>query len=100
MAFKDHSRQGICDVCEKETEVVVCSSRYGPLSNAYCEACFDRGYQPYGDLVAYIACAGGFPNEISEAYVTDVRRILRWLNIPESKFAEDVDRAIEEMLEI
>ena len=97
MAFKDYSRQGTCDFCEKETEVVVCSGGYGPVSNAYCETCHSGGLQPYDIMVAYIACAGRFPDDVNEGYVKDVRRILQKMQISEEKFVEDVDAAIEEM---
>jgi hypothetical protein len=45
-------------------------------------------------MVAYISCAGRFPDEINPSYVKDIRRILEKINISEEQFVKDVDEAI------
>lgn len=87
--------KGVCDVCGKETQVVTCASNYGPVSFAYCKNCLSERLEPYSALVAYISCAGHFPNEISQPFVLDVKRILGKLKISESTFIHDVDKAID-----
>lgn len=93
MKFEDLCSIGKCDVCGKEDAVVVLSSNYGPVSFAYCKDCLSNGLEPYGAVVAYISCAGHFPEEINEAYVKDVRKILKSLNIEEKQFIEDCEKA-------
>jgi hypothetical protein len=87
---------GVCDICEKETEVCVCSSTMGAVSLAYCKECERKDLEPYGIMVAYISCAGKFPEDINEGYQTKVRRILQELNISEEQFIEDCNKANEE----
>jgi hypothetical protein len=87
-----------CDVCGKEnTEIYVCASTMGAVSFGYCSDCLSKGLEPYDAMVAYIACAGRFPDDINEMYQRQVRRILKWLKISEEKFIEDVNKAITEM---
>ena len=42
---------GKCEVCGKETEVVVACSACGAISSAYCHRCLEHSYEPYGNLV-------------------------------------------------
>ena len=95
--FYEYNLDGVCDVCHKHVKVVVCCGGYGPISNAYCEECYSKGLQPYEVMVAYLSCAGRFPDDISPGYVKDVRRILAEMDIPEEKFIKDIDEAIEEL---
>jgi len=97
--FKDYCHNGKCDVCGKETEVVVCSSSMGAISFAYCENCFDKRLEPYGAMVAYVSSAGHFPEDINENYQKLCRHILSELNITEDQFIKDVDEAIREEIE-
>lgn len=42
---------GKCDVCGKETEVIVVCSTCGAISFAYCDECLNAGREPYDALV-------------------------------------------------
>lgn len=42
---------GKCDVCGKETEVIVVCSTCGAISFAYCYECLNAGREPYDALV-------------------------------------------------
>lgn len=97
MAFKDYCHDGKCDVCGVETKTVVCASKMGAVSFAYCEDCFNKGLEPYGVMVAYVSCAGRFPDDINERYRELCRNILKELNISEEQFIKDVDAAIKEI---
>lgn len=96
MNFKAIAHSGKCDVCGKKTDVAVLSSSYGPICYAYCEDCLTKRLEPYSAMVAYISCAGEFPNDINPIYVKDVRRILKEMNISEDKFIDDVKKLISE----
>lgn len=97
MKFEDISYKGKCDVCGKETDVAPLASAYGAVSWAYCKDCLNKGLEPYGAVVSYISCAGHFPEDINEAYVNDVRRILKEFNITEEQFIKDCEKSNEEM---
>lgn len=88
---------GKCDVCGKETDVQVAASTMGGISFAYCFDCLHKDLEPYGAMVAYIACAGRFPDEINEQYQQHVRYILEGLGVSEDRFIADVDKDIKEM---
>ena len=51
-------------------------------------------------VVAYIACAGRFPEDINEAYCADVRRMLPLWGKTEAEFIRDVDAMIQRMEEL
>ena len=38
---------GICEICEKETEVFACFSTTEPISFLCCKDCFKKGLEPY-----------------------------------------------------
>ena len=97
MAFEDYCADGTCDVCGKRDKVVVCASTMGACSFAYCEKCFDKQLEPYGAMVAYISCAGHFPEDVNEGYRELVRHILGGLGKTEEQFIADVDKSINEM---
>jgi hypothetical protein len=97
--FSELSRPGKCDVCGKETDVVVCASSMGATSYAYCEDCLNKGLEPYDAMVSYIACAGRFPDDINSTYQEHCRNILNELNISEDKFIADVDKCSLELYE-
>lgn len=94
--FEKYAHAGTCDVCGKKTDVIVCASVFGPISYAYCRDCFDNYLEPYHAMVAYISCAGYFPDEINEEYQKLCRHILNGLGILEEKFIEDVKKAVED----
>lgn len=94
--FEEMSFEGKCDVCGKETKVVVCASSMGAISYKYCEDCLRKGLEPYGGMVAYISCAGRFPDDINPAYVDYVRRVLNALGKTEEEFIADCNKANEE----
>lgn len=85
-----------CDVCGKEVETYVACSGYGAASYAYCKECLENGREPYNAMVAYISCAGHFPDDINKAYQEDVRRQLKLHGTSEEQFIKDVDNSIEE----
>lgn len=88
----------ICDVCGKEVEkICACASTMGAISFGYCEDCLRKGLEPYYAVVAYISCAGRFPDDINETYQKHVRNILKGLNISEEQFIKDVDKSIKKM---
>ena len=97
MKFEDISHKGKCNVCGKETDVTVLASTYGACSWAYCKDCLNKGLEPYDAVVSYISCAGHFPEDINEAYVNDVRRMLKEFNITEEQFIKDCEKSNEEM---
>ena len=84
-----------CDVCGKESETFVTCSAYGAISYAYCKECLANGREPYNAIVAYISCAGHFPDDINKVYQEDVRRQLKLHGISEEQFIMDVDNAIK-----
>lgn len=83
-----------CDVCGKEENIHVHASTMGPISLAYCTACLEAGLEPYNIMVAYISCAGKFPEDINEKFQKRVRTILKGLNISEEQFIKDVNIAL------
>ena len=85
-----------CDVCGKECEAFVAASAYGPISFAYCRECLANGREPYRAIVDYIACAGHFPDDINEAYRTDVYKQLELHGVSEEQFIKDVNEYIAE----
>lgn len=85
-----------CDVCGSTDGVEVFASTMGPVSLAYCAECQKKRLEPYEYMVAYISCAGNFPEDINEAYVDHVRRILKELDISEEKFIADCKKSEEE----
>ena len=89
---------GECDVCGKENvHINVRASIMGPVSFAYCDDCLDKGLEPYGAMVSYIACAGHFPEDINPAYQDHVRKILKGLGKSEEEFIKDVNDAIKDL---
>ena len=98
--FEKFANHGTCDVCGKDTDVVVCSSAFGATCYAYCRDCFNNYLEPYGAMVVYISCAGNFPDDINEEYQRLCRHILKGLGISEEKFIEDVKRAQEDYAEL
>lgn len=97
MNFEQYCRPGTCEVCGKETDVVVVASMMGPISCAYCRDCLDAGAEPYEVMVSYIACAGHFPDGVNSTYQEIIRSSLAYLNKTEEQFIEDVDRQIREI---
>lgn len=51
-----------CNVCGKPARVVAASA-YGATSYAFLGDCLAKGLEPYSGVVAYIACAGHFPED-------------------------------------
>ena len=88
-----------CNVCGKPARVGAASA-YGATSYAFCDDCLAKGLEPYSGVVAYIACAGRFPEDINEAYCADVRRMLPLWGKTEAEFIRDVDAMIQRMEEL
>lgn len=97
--FKKYAFPGTCNVCGKNTDVVVCASAFGATSYAYCEHCLSNDLEPYDAMVDYIGCAGLFPDDINEPYQKLCRHILKGLGISEEKFIEDVKKASDDFYE-
>ena len=97
--FKSMSHKGVCSVCGKETDVIVCASAFGATSYAYCEHCCSNYLEPYDAMVSYIGCAGYFPDDINEQYQKLCRHILQGLGISEEKFIEDVKKENDDFYE-
>lgn len=88
--FEKHAHSGKCDVCGKETQVVIAASSMGPVSLSYCEDCLGAGAEPYEFMASYISCAGNWPEDISPEAQTRVRSILSYLGKTEEEFSRDV----------
>lgn len=56
--FAKYARKGTCEVCGKETDVVVVASSLGPVSNAICRDCFDKELEPVGNIAGYLTSCG------------------------------------------
>lgn len=101
MDFDSIAFDGVCDVCKEETKVVSLCSSFGAVSHSYCQKCCILGLEPYDEMVAYIANAGEYPNDINKIYIEEVRHILSHLGISEERFASDVKKyIIDEQLAI
>lgn len=88
---------GKCDVCGKKGRISVCASRMGAISFGYCDTCLEDDLEPYWAMVAYISCAGRFPEDINDRYQGLVRRILKGLSISEEQFIKDVSKSIQDL---
>lgn len=100
ISFTERARKGTCDVCGRETDIVVAASSCGPVSLGYCKNCLERGLEPYGFLVNYIAMAGDWPDDINETYQRIARKNLAFYGKSEGEFAADVKRARESFNDI
>ena len=63
---------------------------------ALCDKCLKEGRENYRNMVYYISAAGHWPEDINEAYQTEVRRQLKLHDIREEVFKFEVERAILE----
>lgn len=88
-----------CSVCGRIAPTQTACSAYGAISYSYCDDCLRNNLEPYSAVVSYIACAGRFPQNINEAYIADVRRMLPLWGKTEEEFIRDVDREIHDMKE-
>lgn len=88
-----------CEVCGNPEVVGVASCGFGPISTAFCADCAEKRLAPYGIMVAYVSCAGEYPDDINDAYVAEVQRILKELGKTEEEFAADVHQANVQMYE-
>lgn len=93
--FEEIARKGTCDVCGKQTDVVVCSSSCGPISLAYCRSCLESKLEPYGIMLSYIAGVGHWPDDVNPVHQELVRRNLAFHGKTEEEFAADVERTIK-----
>lgn len=96
-AFHRNAHPGQCEVCGKETMVVVCSSSMGPFSFAYCEDCLRAGAEPYWFLVNVISMSGTWPDSVNEACQEKIRSVLKYLSRSEDDFKADVYKANHEL---
>ena len=85
-----------CSGCRKAEGATVVGSCFGATSFALCDKCLREGREDYRNMVNYIASVGRWPDDINDAYQTEVRRQLKLHGVPEEVFKFDVDRAIAE----
>lgn len=97
MSFEKYGHPGKCEVCGKESSVVVVASTMGPLSFACCKDCLSARAEPYEVMVASVACVGRFPDDINESYQEIVRFSLAHLSRTEEEFVEAVECRICEL---
>lgn len=95
--FHRNCHDGKCDVCGKETLVVLCSSSMGPFSFSYCEDCLRIGAEPYWFLVNVIAMSDLWPDCANEAYQEKIRSVLQYLSKSEEEFKADVFKAYHDL---
>lgn len=86
-----------CDICGNPNVVGVYSCGFGPMSAAYCQHCLDNRLAPYNIMVAYISCAGLYPEDINAGFIEQIQRILPQLGKTEEEFKQDVKKSYEEM---
>lgn len=99
MTFDELARPGVCQVCGSNRPVAVFSSSMGACSFAYCKTCWANHAEPYEAMVAYISCAGRYPDDINDAYIAIVRQNLYYLGRSEEEFIADVEMALQKELE-
>ncbi len=93
MRFEDVAHEGKCDCCGKESLVVCCASRLGPVSLCYCKTCHSNGIEPYDMLVTSIAMAGDYPEGSREAMKLLVHNNLIFYKKKDAEFLADVKKA-------
>lgn len=88
-----------CSVCGRIAPTRTACSAYGAISYSYCDNCLRLNLEPYHTVVSYIACAGHYPLNINDAYITDIRRMLPLWGKTEEEFIRDVEQEINDMEE-
>ena len=69
----------VCSVCSKNQTQRVCNSQLAPMSNAYCDPCFEMGLEPWSDFVGVVFSIGA-TNEaqikaaFSEKFLNDMTK--------------------------
>lgn len=96
-SFHRNAHSGQCEVCGKETMVVVCSSSMGPFSFSYCEDCMRTGAEPYWFMVNVVAMSGPWPDSVGDAFQQKIRDTLKYLSRSEEEFKADVYKAFHDM---
>ena len=85
---------GICNVCGRENETLVCCSACGGVCLAYCKDCLDSGAEPWDLLVAYIACSGVGPEHINGEFLKIIRNTCKRLGRTEDEFWRAVNNTV------
>lgn len=89
-----------CEVCNREVvDLKVVSSIFGPISFGCCTECLANAKEPYNLVVSYIAQAGNYPEDLTSAYIKEVRRQLILHNKSEEQFIKDVEITTEALTE-
>ena len=57
-----------CCVCNSEENVHVVSSMFGPMSDAYCMECVNKGKDKYEYMVAYYSLGGTKMSDFNEHF--------------------------------
>ena len=96
-SFHRAAHQGQCEVCGKDTMVVVCSSSMGPFSFSYCEDCLRIGAEPYWFMVNVVAMNGLWPDSVCDAFQQKIRDTLKYLSRAEDDFKTDVHKAYHDI---
>ena len=86
--FIDYAHMGTCEVCGKSAPVAVVSSRLGPCSCAYCEACYDAGLEPYPMAIAAVWSCGW--ENMADWAKAHIRKTLTKLGKTEKEMLVDV----------
>jgi hypothetical protein len=98
-SFNEYCHKGVCEVCGKETEVVVVASTMGAMINAICEECLNKQLEPYGNMVAYISLAGNYPKDFDDKYIERIRYMLGELGKTEEEFIHEIEESDREYRE-
>lgn len=89
----------LCEVCNNNEPVGICSGASGPVSYAICKECLALGAEPYGYLVAYISGAGDAnmtKDCIAPEYYAVIERTCERAGKTEEEFWRDVRKAAAE----
>lgn len=89
-----------CCVCGSEKDIHVCSSRFAPMSSAYCEDCLRQGKENYNILVSYYSCAGEKMEDFNEGYRNEAIRQLQMHDKTIEQFELDLKQLNERMNEV
>lgn len=79
----------ICETCNKNEAIGVCSIPYLPISCAYCVECLNANAHPYHYMVAGTAIAGGY-DDLNAGFKQMVNCTLEHLDKKRTDFNKEV----------
>lgn len=91
----------LCDVCGKNEMAHVAASVMGPISFAYCQDCLNKGAEPYGSLIASIACIYGvkdWEHLETQDYFRNKESVIATLEVAGKTFEQFVVEAHEAII--